>query len=292
MFCSSKKRTLKEALRFKYKDSRKGKWWLKDDRLICVAESILSTIDECNESLLPRNVEILKQDDRRLLLRFNSSQVVERSFIVKVFPLYRLRHKLKYHTKKYTQSRFGFGEAANLLIAAKRGLRVPKIYGYGRVYGFFRLIKRDIVIMEDLTGFTTLGKLLELNQTNTEKIVGLFDQVIPIFVKLYEAGCNHIDLSPTCIMLCADGSDGDGFILDFEYSNFHKQKSPELLMFEAAFFINRCRGWFANEAAYKWLDKLLDAVEIRDSSNRRKCIERFKYYFGTKLSRKRRMRLR
>lgn len=283
------KRMVKSALRFNYSDSRRMKWWLRDESLIPVAQSVLSGIDEQNESVSQHNVEILKQGDRRLILRIKPLRFNEKSFIIKVFRLRCLRHRLKYHRRKY--HRYGFAEAANLIIASSRGLNVPTVYGYGRIYGPCRLIKMDIIIIQDLVHYTQLYESLKLIKGDEEESAKIFDRTIPIFVNLYEAGCNNIDMNLGAIMLGNEDSKNYGFVLDFEFAKFHDKPSLEILMFEAAHFMKGRYNRLEKETINNWIAKLLDAVKIRDNYNRERAIERFNYYLGTYLSRKERLRI-
>ncbi len=286
MFSSSRRTILKKALRFKYSDSLKSRWWLRDDNLIPMSQSIASAVDKFNSSLLPDNIDIIKNEDRRFILRINSSQSFEKSFIAKVFPLCCLRHRLKYHRMKY--KRFAFGEAINLLIAAERGLNVPMVYGYGRIYGSSLLIKKDILLLEELANQTAVDKLLELNSNDQEKCAKILERTIPIIIGLYKAGCNNIGFNTGAIMLADGNSAKNDFVLDFEYVEFHDKPSLEILMFEAANFAKYCRGWLTEQTINEWRAKLLDAVKIGDNVRRESLIERFNYYFNSRLSRKER----
>jgi len=289
MFSSSRRTILKKALRFKYNDSLKSRWWLIDNNLIPIAQSIASAVDKFNGSFLPDNIEIIKNEDRRFILRIDSSQSVEKSFIAKVFPLCCLRHRLKYHRMKY--KRFAFGEAVNLLIAAERGLNVPMVYGYGRIYGSSFLIKTDVLLLEDLADQTAVDKLLELNSNDQKKCAKILERTIPIIIGLYKAGCNNIGFNTGAIMLGDGNSAKNDFILDFEYAEFHDKPSLEVLMFEAANFAKYCRRWLTEQTINEWRAKLLDAIEIGDDVKRGNLIERFNYYFNSRLSRKERLKI-
>ena len=291
MLSTKKRGMLKTALRLKYSDSRRAKWWLKNESLIPVAKSILSDIDKCYESASGHNVDVIKKENNRLVFRIKSSSSTEKSFVAKVFPLLCLRHRLKYHRMKYKHSRFAFGEAVSLLIAAERGLNVPKVHGYGCIYGSSGLIKMSVLILEDLVHHTTIGELLKLNSGNEKKCVEIMNRVIPVFINLYKTACNNINVNMGAIMLGHEDSKKDDFILDFEYATFYDNPSLELLMFEAANFGKYCKAFVTDETIYEWRDKLLDAVEVRDRVEREKMIERFSYYFCIRLSRKKREKI-
>ena len=277
-------------MRFRYDDTQKSTWWLKDESLVPVARSILAAVDKCPESSSPDNFQILKQTHDRLILRVLPQNFASQSFIAKIFILSCLRHKLKYHIKKY--DRFGFAEAANLIIAAQRGLNVPRIYGYGRIYGSLALIKKSIVLLEDLAHQATVGKLLELNSRDQNKCADILGRTIPVFAGLYKANCNHIDVNPESILLDDEDLKQRVFLLDFEYARFYDRPSLEILMFEAAHFAKACSGWLKEDTINNWVANLLDAIEVRDALSREKTIRRFNYYyFGIRLSRRERIKI-
>ena len=131
---------------------------LRNENLLPVAQSVLSVIDDSEESPLPDNFQLLKGAiGDRAVLRVKPSQFNEKSYVVKVCPVFRFKDRLKYPVMK-TRT-LGFSEAANLIIAAGRGLNVPKVYGYGSVYDSFWLTKMTIVILEDLSGYISVDEL-------------------------------------------------------------------------------------------------------------------------------------
>ena len=289
MFLLSKRRMLMAALGFEYRDLRRAKWRLSDRSLIPLAQLAASAIDTCGEPPSSHDVEILKRDDRRLILRINLSQSGKHPFIMKVAPLRCLRQRLKYHSIKY--NRFAFGEAVNLLIAAERGLKVPKVYGYGCIYGSCRLITKDVLILEDLAPRIPVGELLRLNSGDQEKCAQILNRTIPCFIDLYKAKCNNISTNMGAIMLGDENSKQDDFIVDFEYAEFHDKPNPEVLMFEAGHFAKHCCTWVGKQIVDEWKDKLLDAIEIQRPSTRDKMIGYFNYYFNAQLSRKERQKV-
>jgi len=274
----NKSKLIKDVLKFRYRHSKRAIFLLKNENIVPIAQSVLSAIDECNESVPPDNVVTLKQSPgKRIIFRINSSQFAQESFVAKVFLLCRFKHRLKYHRMKY--HRYAFNEAANLTIAAEQGLNVPKVYGYGCTYGFSRLIKTSIVILEDLARLTSVDELLRFNKADEEKCAKILNRTIPVFVNLYKARCHIVYILPDAIMLGSEGSNQDAFVLDFEYAKFHNKPSLEILMYEAAYFARSCPDFLTERIIYDWVAKLLDAVEIGDNTNRRKLIERFNYYF-------------
>lgn len=289
MFSLHKRRILTTALPFEYGDLRRAKWWLTDESLIPVAQAATAAIDAAGESGSSRDLEVLKSDERRLIVRIASSQSGGDPFIVKVSPLRCLRHRLKYHSLKY--DRFAFGEAVNLLAAAERGLNVPKVYGYGCIYGSCRLATKDILILQDLAPRVQVDDLLEQSRGDEKKCAAVLDRTIPTFLALYKAHCNHININMHAVMLGEEDSGRDDYVLDFEYTQFHDTPNPEVLMFEAGRFGNRCSACVATKTIYAWKDKLLDAIGIEAGRRREEMTGYFEYYFSRELSRKDRQRI-
>jgi len=221
-----------------------------------------------------------------MVFRVNTSQLKRETFVVKTCSLNRFKHRLTYPAMK--THTLGFSEAANLIIAANRGINVPKIYGYGSISDFFRMTKMTIVILENLRGYTTVEKLLELNKGDDNKCAEIICRTIPVFVDLYKAKCNNIEINLHGIMLANRNSKPDAFILDFENAVFHNKSSLEILIFEAASLVKWSPNLLSEKVITDWLAKLLNAVNIKDKVVRKRLVERFNYYRITKLHRKHR----
>lgn len=283
MFSLSKRRILTTAFKFKYNDSPRITWWLKDESLIPVARSITKTVRNITDHALQPDTKIFKLNERKAVFRVELSHTDGQAFVAKAFFLNRLEHKLKYH-------RYGLDEVANLLKAADKGINTPRVYGYGHLYSRLRLVEASVIILEDLPRLSPIKNLL-LKATNTE-CQEIFMRTIPLFVSLYNAGCNHIDVNSGAVMLCERNLNPAAFLLDFQHAKFHDRPSSEILMFEAACFAKSCRDSVSTETINEWLDKLLTAVAISCIAERRKMIESFNYYFVADLSRKRRKKIR
>ena len=285
---------VQDALKFRYRHSKEARFWLKDESIVPVAQSVLSIIDKHYEPLSEPNIEILRRHCRgsslrKLAFRIECKESPGKSYVVKVFPLRCLKHRLKYHRMRH--HRFGFGEAANLLIANERGLKVPKVYGYGHIYGSYWLVKTSIVIVEYLAHQSSIEELLKSCGQDQNKCAQILNHTVPIFAGLYKAKCNHIDVNLGAIMFSLEDSQQDGSVVDFEYARFYDARSPEILMSQAAYFAKRWSDFVPAKAINDWLSKLLDAIEVKDDLIRDKMIERFGYYFSTDLSRRERMHI-
>ena len=289
----NKSRIIKDVLKFKYRQSRNVVFWLKSPKMFSMIQSFLSALDKHDQPASSDNVEVLKKTpvNKRLLLRINSSIPIEKSFIIKVLTVHLLRLKLKYCWMKYY--RYGFAETANLIIARNRGINVPRVYGYGRIYGSFGLIKKDIVILEDLNHHISFNELLEQNKENEEECINILNQAIPVFVSHYKARCNNWDINPGSIMFDLHDLKLEPLVLDFEYVVFHNKSSLEVLMFLAANFAKGFSNWMNREIIDSWATELLDGVKVEDLDIRKKFMKRFDYYMSIPyMPHKERMRIR
>jgi len=195
----SHREIVKDTLKYRYNHSKEAVFWLENQNLIPAAQLVLSFIDDRNGSVTLGDIEILKKDNKRLILRVKTRSFGKKSFVVKVSLLHSFKQRLKYHlVRDYC---YGFSEVPNLIIANKRGLNVPKVFGYGRIYGSFWLTRASIIILEDLANHISTDELLKLRDGNEEKCAEILDYTIPLFIRLYEAKCDNLDINPHAIML-------------------------------------------------------------------------------------------
>jgi len=289
----NKSKIIKDTLKFEYRHCSNIVFWLKDPNIAPIAQLSLHTLDKCNQPALPDNIEILKNTPvrKRLLFRITSSTPTEKSFVVKVLTLHLFRLKFKYCWMKY--HRYGFAETANLIIAHNRGINVPQVYGYGRIYGSFGLTKKDIVILEDLNHHISFSELLENNKENEEECINLLNRTSPVFVSHYKAACNNWDINPGSVMFDLHDLKLEPLVLDFEYVVFHKKPSLEVLMFLAANFAKGFSDWMNRGIIDSWAAKLLDRVEVENPDVKGKFMKRFDYYMSFPyMPHKERMRIR
>lgn len=113
-------------------------------------------------------------------------------------------------------------------------------------------------------------------------------RTIPLFVSLYNAGCNHIDVNSGAVMLNERNLNHEVFLLDFQHTKFYDKPSSEILMFEAGHFAKVCQNWISDETVNEWLDELLRAIDINSTDEIQKMKRCFYYYFKAELSRKHR----
>ena len=278
----NKQRFIKNVLNFEFSDSLKAKWWLKDESLVPAAQSITETIRNITNHSLRPNTEFIKLTDRKAVFRVIPTEGSERSVVAKAFLLPRLEHRFKYH-------KYGLDEVVNLLKAADKGINAPMVYGYGHIYSMFWLVEANVVISEDLLGLSPIKNLL-LKGTDNERHQ-IFMRTIPLFVSLYNAGCNHIDVNSGAVMLSERNLNHEVFLLDFQHAKFYDRQSSEILMFEAGHFAKMCRNWISTETINEWLDELLRAVDINITDEIQKMKRCFYYYFKAELSRKLRKKI-
>jgi hypothetical protein len=278
----NKRRIIKNALNFEFRDSSKSKWWLKDESLVPTAQSITETIRNITNHSLRPNTEFFKLTDRKAVFRVKPPEDSGRSLVAKAFLLPRLEHRFKYH-------KYGLDEVANLLKAADRSINAPRVYGYGHIYGLFRLVEANVVISEELLGLSPIKNLL-LKGTDNERHQ-IFMRTIPLFVSLYTAGCYHIDVNSGAVMLSERNPNHEVYLLDFQHAKFYDKPSSEILIFEAGHFAKVCRNWISTETVNEWLDELLRAIDVNSTDEIQKMRRRFYYYFKAELSRKHRKKI-
>lgn len=276
-------RIVRSALKFTYNDSKRTKWWLRDESLIPVTQSVVAAIRDINKQTGPSNVKIIKWRKLKIVFRIEDSEGVAQSFIVKAYLLSRFKHRLKYRRR-------GLNEVANLIRAKRRGINTPDVYGYGRINDIFGLVTVSIIILEDLCGRSAIGELMQTR--SQDECSRMLISTVSLFSKLYRGACNLFDMNNGAVMLCEHVLDSEAFLVDLERADFYDRPSVEVLMFEAGYFARSCRNWVSTEAIDQWLTELLSAVSINGSGEIEKAKERFNYYFGTDLSRKERLRIR
>lgn len=283
MLSLSKRRIITSTLKFRYRDTRRVKWWLKDENLIPVAQSVVAAIKDITNQTGPSNVEIIKWRKLKIVFRIEDSGDVSKSFIVKAYLLSRFKHRLKYRRR-------GLNEVANLIRAESRGINTPDVYGYGRINDIFGLVTVSIIIMEDLCGRSAIDELMQTRPQ--DECSRMLISTVSLFSKLYRGACNLFDMNGGSVMLCEHALDSEAFLVDLERADFYNRPSVEVLMFEAGYFARSCRKWVSTDAIEQWLRELFTAVDINNAAEREKMRERFNYYFGTDLSRKERLRIR
>lgn len=278
---------LNRALGFRYKSSRRSSWRLKDEKLVSLVESAISIIDGKGIDNDQHLSTLIKREDNRHVFRIDSKED-SKSYVVKVFPLRCLRHRLKYRHMAKKFARFAYGEAVGLLKATENEIKVPEVYGYGSIPGASGLILKSVLIIEFLSHHTTIGDLIELNSHDQDKCLSILKRSIPLYVQLYNAACNHISVNSGAIMFDDNGCVEEDYLLDFEYARFYAKPSHELLMYEAATLAKYCKSWVTDGTFKAWVIDLLGAIGVDESAIRDSLMLRFYFHFETQLTRKQR----
>lgn len=284
----SRLKIIKTVLKFEYKEPRKVKWWLKDESFIPVAKSIADAVRDITNNIIPPDIKIFKrtvfkQTERKIVFSIKHPQKLESSFVVKVFFLVHLSHKLNYRL-------YGLDEAANSIRARSSGINTPEIYGCGHVYNALGLVKASVVVFEHLHHITTIGELMRTRPDGERAEILMC--TVPLFISLYKANCNHIDVNHGAVALCEHNLNHEVFLLDFHHTKFYNAPSLETLMFEAAHLTKSCRSWISTEIINEWLNKLLTSVGTDKEGEKEEMVKRFNYYFEADLSRKVRKKIR
>lgn len=287
----SNQRILASALRFKYRGAHGSTWWLRDECLTTLCESVGDVVRDIMGNGAGPEVEMLKSAERKAVFRVHHPREEGERYVAKLFCLDHLSHRLRYW-------RYGLDEVANLLQAGARGINTPKVYGYGHTHDAFGLVRASVVILEDFHDLPLMSDLMSV-MPESER-VEVFMNTIPLFVSLYRAKCNHIDLNGNAIMLAGQSSNPELFLLDFHHAKFHKKPSVNILMFEAGYFARSCREWVPAETIRKWAADILRHVGITEHAELQKAGEVFEYHLQgkglaptqTTLSRKQRQRIR
>lgn len=198
--------------------------------------------------------DLLKRGPRRLVFRQETAVRENPRVIVKAFPLDTFRHRWRH-------GKYGRAEATNLLIARARGLPVPRVlaFGWQRQWGF---ITWNALLMEFMNGRPMKEHLSTASDSAKRELLW---RVLPLFRRIYETGCNHIDLGPHAILLGASAA--EDCLIDFQYCRFLEQPSPQTFAAQAGYF-----GWCLTthwnlaprDMVTEWFDALLAELSLSD----------------------------
>jgi serine/threonine protein kinase len=169
---------------------------------------------------------------------------------------------------------YAYAEAANLILAKKRGLNVPNVIG---------LVDLQIdmqgpwcaVIMEFLPGRLMKDSISDPSISPREKKV-LINRAIEPLKQMYLRGIHHIDYGPHAIILTQDTTEADSCI-DFQYVGFYEAPVIENAIHQAAYFcwaVSGNREWISTESAEHWFEMVLAELEIQDTLENRAIFQR------------------
>ena len=290
MFGLEKRRIIRDTLRFRYRGLPGATWWLRDESLTPLCDSVVDVARDIIGKVVVPSVEMLKSSKRKAVFRMQNPGNCRETFVAKLFCLDHLSHRLNYR-------QYGLDEAANLIEARKAKINVPQVHGYCNVYDRFALVRASVLILEDLHDWSPISELAGPMSENAR--FELLMNTSALFVSLYRANCNHIDVNSRAVLVGNSGSDRDICLLDFQHARFRNKPSVDVLMFECGFFARSCREWISAEATRKWLAVILSRVGITDPAELEKAKETFEYHRWGKglaptrkaLSRKQRKRI-
>ena len=272
---------IESTLNVVHRDGLSGyMWWVREPGQVALAASVGAVLERILAGDRREDVHLFKANDRKLVFRFNVPGGAGGSVIAKVFMLKKLRKRLAYR-------RYALDEAGNLLRARAVGIRVPEVIGYGHLRSRFGLVKVGVVILEDLHDRLPVGAVLE-RKPPCERYA-ILQRTSSLFMSLYRAACDHIDVNSQGVMLSEHDADSEASLLDFQHARFYDEPSPGVLMFETGYFVRSCRQWISMGTAGRWLEELLDAIGVRDASEREKLRRAFRFYANADLSRKARI---
>jgi hypothetical protein len=273
---------LSEALPYRIR-SATGNWYLArndlDDAMACAEQQIASARDaedSVPDDLAPR-VTCLQNSRCRTVLRGPMAGGEGATCVIKIVFLPGLKRKLGFW-------RYGLPEATNLLRAHALGIRVPRVYGFGRVSSRWKIPMATALLMEDLTEHRAVRAELRRVDDDRAAANAVVDRVLPLFVTLYHACCNHIDMHSHNIMLPIGRAGGAPALIDFEHTAFHRFPNPETLVLQAGKFARSCQRIVPQLEMETWFLRLLDTVAIRDPIRRESLVERFHFCREHKLS--------
>ncbi len=215
--------------------------------------------------------DLLKRGPRRLVFRQETTVPEHPRVVVKAFPLDTLRHRWRH-------GKYGRAEAANLLIARKRGLPVPRVlaFGWQRQWG---LVMWNALLMECMNG-RPMKEHLSTADASAKR--ALLWRVLPLFRRIYETGCNHIDLGPHAILLGATAA--EDCLIDFQYCRFLERPSPQTFAAQAGYFawcLTTHWNLVPRDMVTEWFDALLADLSL---SNIPELQQRFRHHLEHKAS--------
>lgn len=245
---------IQDALPNVSREPRSGaRWWIEESSITTDAVKNITQTILSPESISQDNR--LKKGNRRLV--FKAYENATQPFVVKAFPLKNPKHRFLH--KKYAHE-----EAKNLLLAASRGVPVPKVYAYGE-YRKWGLVKWSAVVMEFAPG-KTLDEYL-MNTDSEASRFSLLEETYGLIKQLYLAGCFHMDFRVDSIHY-NDSERQEQKLIDFQYAHFSENPSLQSMALNAglfAFSVSGWRKWLSPEAMDTWFEGLLRYLEVKET---------------------------
>ncbi|MBT3287839.1 MAG: hypothetical protein HN380_10885 [Victivallales bacterium] len=155
--------------------------------------------------------------------------------------------------------RYGPAELEHLLLARKKGVPVPQVYGYAEKRLAGLMVTNTAVMMEDFSGAETLGGVLASQPTLKEEEAALA-VAGSLLLRLHAAGCNHIDLNAGNIFLPTE-SLPEGGVIDLMYACFHPIPSLNTLCFMVGYLANSMAFHIPADRIDHWIAEVIAASE-------------------------------
>lgn len=229
-------------------------WYMKEENFSdhFPLELISAALNE-KESDSPE-IHYLKSLEKRKIFSVNNEDptaVIKGFLFDDSFSKKLIRHRL-----------FAYDEATNLIIAKQRGLPVPGVYAFAQLKKGIFCIK-SLVAMEYLKGGTHPSDIFRGNIESHHRWEHVMDRVGQLILKLYHAGCNHIDAHGYSFMI--DDHDGSNDkIIDFQYAVFYDQPMPNILSHHLSFMVRRKLAHFDADYLDDWARSLLEEAGNMD----------------------------
>ena len=193
---------------------------------------------------------MLKKQRGRRVMRVYSS---EGSRILKGFNFGGSLGKQLYRHRLYA-----LDEALGLMLAADRGVSVPKVLSYGEHKAGLRRLS-SIVVMEDVVDAFHPGGVFRGDQSHGLTVEDVLERLRPLMLQLYEAGCNHIDVHGTSFLLHNLDAKQDK-VIDFQFAVFHPKPSANVLVHQLAHFSKAPYEGLDSELLDEWASSVLREV--------------------------------
>ncbi len=262
--------------------TRRGIWHLRTaayQALIDRTEAILAA----RAVAIPSDVRLLKYTDRRLVFRIPMPGAPDQGCVAKVVFLAGWRRRLKH--RRYAET-----ESANLITAARRGLIVPRVFGYGRMRHFLGPPSATVLLMQAIDDRRPIREILRERADDPEYLAQLLSHCIELFERLYAARLNHIDLNFGNVLPDERDPAALPMLLDFEYVDWLAQPDAGVLMFSAGRFARSCARIFGSFDYRGWAERLLDRIGVDQESHRTWLLEQFDFSRRFRLTRQQRLR--
>ena len=237
-----------------------GRWW-SDRTLTPVLEELEATLDRA-DSEDPDSV--VKKMPGRLVWHW-SPRSGGVSYLVKAYAICGLRRRMR-------RDDIASREAISQIFASMRGLRVPKVFAFGRV----RASDGQWWCVHCME-WQPLQCMRErfLDEDHRDERPHLLRRATASLANLYRAGCNHVDFGPHAILLSPSGPTED-VIIDFEGCAFLPAPSPRVLASQIGYFgwsVATNRDWLDKDQILSWFDEVFSHLNLPVTEECRRIFE-------------------